>query len=192
VKRFFDFFFSLFLLVFLSPFFLLIGLFIYITMGKPILFVQDRAGYHGQIFKLIKFRTMINDVTEINENNRITKFGSFLRSTSLDELPELYNILIGQMSFVGPRPLLVSYLKYYSEFQNQRHNVLPGLTGWAQINGRNLLSWKDRFILDVWYVHNRTFFLDLKILLLTVYKVIFRKGINDSNNSIMPPFRGEQ
>jgi len=191
MKRLFDIFFALTFLVLLSPLFFIIILLIFFTMGKPIFFIQNRVGFRGKIFKLIKFRTMCNKVNELNEINRVTKIGSFLRSTSLDEIPELFNILLGEMSFVGPRPLLVDYLNYYTEFQNQRHNVLPGLTGWAKINGRNLLSWEERFNYDVWYVNNRTFLLDLKILTLTPFIVFKRQGVNDPNNSIMPPFRGD-
>ena len=165
-----------------------------IKMGKPVFFRQQRAGRHGTSFHVIKFRTMIEERSEsgdlLSDAERLTPFGLFLRSTSIDELPELFNVLKGDMSLVGPRPLHLRYVERYSPEQRRRLEVPPGLTGWAQINGRNSLSWEERFRLDVWYVDNRSFWLDIKILWLSVWKVLRREGINHTGEETMPDFRG--
>jgi len=163
-------------------------------MGSPVLFRQSRPGKDGKAFEMVKFRTM-KDAVDSNGNSlpdseRMTSFGQFLRSTSLDELPELWNVLKGDMSLVGPRPLLMEYLPLYSKEQYRRHDVRPGVTGWAQVNGRNAISWEDKFKLDVWYVDNRSFWLDLKILLLTVKKVLVRDGISGEGEVTMSKFTG--
>ena len=190
-KRFLDIVFASIGLIFFFPIFFLISILILIFNGRPIFFIQNRPGKDGQIFRLIKFRTMteIGELTLYDEN-RITKVGRFLRSTSLDELPEIYNVLIGDMSFVGPRPLLVDYLELYSEFQQRRHEIRPGITGWAQVNGRNSIPWKEKFELDVWYVDNRTTLLDFKILIMTIKKILLRDGINSDMHATMPKFEG--
>ena len=157
-------------------------------LGSPILFHQKRIGQHGRPFYIHKFRTM--KLGEESDQKRITRWGRFLRSTSLDELPELWNVFIGEMSFVGPRPLPTSYKDRYSPEQNRRHQALPGITGWAQVNGRNALSWKEKFNLDVYYVHHQSFWLDLKILLMTVVKVFKSEGVNANEKTTMQPFNG--
>ena len=176
------------------PFLLVLAAIVRCSIGSPVFFRQTRIGYQGRPFEIFKFRTMTNRHDESGEllpdATRLTALGRFLRSTSLDELPELYNILRGDMSFVGPRPLLVEYLPLYSARQALRHEVRPGLTGWAQINGRNALSWQDRFEMDVWYVENRSFALDLRILCKTLGKVIRREGINSADAATMTPFNG--
>ena len=163
-------------------------------LGSPVLFRQTRPGLHGKPFQLIKFRTMRNaiglDGRPLHDSERMTSFGSFLRSASLDELPELWNVLKGDMSLVGPRPLLMEYLPLYSLEQARRHEVRPGVTGWAQVNGRNALSWEEKFRLDVWYVDNHSFWLDLKILALTVKKVFVREGISAAGEVTMTYFTG--
>lgn len=163
------------------------------TNGKP-LFFQKRPGLHGNIFTLIKIRTMSDKKDQngilLSDQERLTAFGRFLRKTSLDELPQLWNVLIGNMSIIGPRPLLVEYLPLYSDRQNKRHEVRPGITGWAQINGRNSITWEQKFDLDVWYVENLSFLLDLKIILLTVKKVFNREDIDSSAEVTMPKFNG--
>ena len=179
-------------LLLISPLFLLVALFVMIKMSRPVFFTQHRAGKNEAPFKMIKFRSMTNERDDegnlLPNNQRKTKFGNFLRSTSLDELPELINVIKGDMSLVGPRPLLLDYLPYYSNEQRKRHKVRPGITGWAQINGRNATNWDDRLSMDVWYVRNRSFFLDLKILAITFIKVFKREGINHSNEQAMPRF----
>ena len=194
IKTIFDFSLSLIGLVFLSPILCLISLLILISVRTPILFKQKRPGLHGIPFYFYKFRTMTNEKDSngdlLSENERITKIGNFLRKTSLDELPSLWNVLKGEMSLVGPRPLLLEYLPLYSKNQMKRHNVKPGITGWAQINGRNSISWQDKFKLDIWYVENRTYFLDIKILFLTMYKVMKAENINPKGHTIMPKFKG--
>ena len=162
-------------------------------LGSPVFFRQQRPGYHERIFALIKFRTM-TDARDaagqlLSDAARLTPFGRWLRATSLDELPELLNVLRGEMSLVGPRPLLVEYLPRYEPEQRRRHEVRPGLTGWCQVNGRNALSWEQKFALDVWYVDHRTLWLDLKILFMTVGQVLFRKGISASDHATMPEFK---
>ena len=193
-KRIFDRLIALILLFLLSPLYLVLSIFVLIFHGHPVIFTQNRPGLRGEIFKLYKFRTMTNEKEANGElcsdEKRLTSFGKFLRSTSLDELPELLNVLFGQMSLVGPRPLLVQYLERYTPHQARRHDVLPGITGWAQINGRNNLSWEDKFDLDVWYVDHWSFWLDLKIILLTPLKVFKREGITSEGNATAKEFMG--
>ena len=194
MKRFFDLVVTLFLLPFVLLLCFIITLFIKIKLGSPVIFVQPRPGLNGIIFNMIKFRTMTNKC-DINGNLlpdsiRLTKFGQLLRLTSLDELPAFWNVIKGNMSLVGPRPLLVEYLPLYNDRQMRRHEVLPGITGWAQVNGRNSISWDEKFDLDLWYVDNQSIWLDLKILLLTVKKVIMRDGINQENQATSEYFKG--
>lgn len=193
-KRLFDLALTLPALILLSPILVAIALLVRIKHGPPILFRQQRPGLHGTPFTLYKFRTM-TDARDTQGNllpdsERLTSFGQFLRRTSLDELPELLNVLRGDMSHVGPRPLLMQYLDRYTPEQARRHDVCPGITGWAQINGRNALSWEEKFALDVWYVDNLSLWLDLKILALTVWKVLRRDGINQDGHATMPEFMG--
>jgi len=181
-------------IIILSPLFLLVSLLVRIYHGTPIIFRQLRPGYKSKPFWVYKFRTM-TDAHDDQDNllpdeQRITRLGAFLRSTSLDELPELWNVLRGEMSWVGPRPLLIQYLERYSPEQARRHEVLPGITGWAQINGRNALTWPEKFKFDVWYVDNWSFWLDIKILLLSVIKVIRREGINQPGQATAEEFMG--
>jgi sugar transferase EpsL len=180
----------------LSPIIVLTAAVIRITMGRPIFFRQQRPGLDGRPFTMIKFRTMANahDASgkPLPDGQRLTRTGRTLRATSLDELPELWNVLIGDMSLVGPRPLLLSYLERYSPEQARRHDVKPGITGWAQINGRNAISWDEKFALDLWYVDHRSTWLDLRILLATVAQVIWRKGINSAEAATMPEFLGRK
>ena len=194
VKRLLDITISLIALIFLLPLMLLIYLSVRINLRGPAFFLQERVGKDNKIFKMIKFRTMKNSTDKngnlLSDNERVTKFGSFLRSFSLDELPELINILKGDMSLVGPRALLVQYLGLYNDEQIRRHEVLPGLTGWAQINGRNSITWSEKFKLDVWYVDNWSLWLDIKILFLTCWKVLKREGINQSESVTMEYFNG--
>lgn len=181
-------------LLVLSPLLLIIAILVGLNYGSPIIFRQKRPGYLGKPYWLYKFRTMTNDRDSENnllpDNERITRLGHFLRSYSLDELPELFNVLRGEMSLVGPRPLLMQYLERYSPEQARRHNVLPGITGWAQINGRNALTWEEKFKLDVWYVDHCTFFLDIKILLVTAIKVLRREGISQPGHATAEEFMG--
>ncbi len=181
-------------LVLFSPVFLVIAWKVSRTMGTPVFFRQVRAGHHGKSFEMIKFRSMKNTVDEygkpLPDEERITPFGHFLRNSSLDELPELWNVLKGDMSLVGPRPLLMEYLPRYTPEQNRRHDVKPGISGWAQVNGRNAISWEEKFNLDVWYVENYSFLLDLKIIIQTVKTVFVREGISANEHVTMPPFRG--
>lgn len=194
VKRLLDITISLIALIFLLPLMLLIYLLVIINLGSPAFFLQERVGKDNKIFKMIKFRTMKNSTDKngnlLSDNERVTKFGSFLRSFSLDELPELINILKGDMSLVGPRALLVQYLGLYNDEQIRRHEVLPGLTGWAQINGRNSITWSEKFKLDIWYVDNWSLWLDIKIFFLTFWKVLKREGINQSESVTMEYFNG--
>lgn len=194
LKRLFDINCSLVALFLLAPILLLVALQIRRKLGSPVLFCQTRPGWRGQHFKMIKFRTM-RDAADAQGNalpdsERMTPFGNFLRSASLDELPELWNVLKGEMSLVGPRPLLMEYLPLYSPEQARRHEMRPGITGWAQVNGRNALSWDEKFKLDVWYVDHQSFWLDLKILLMTVKKVFVREGISAAGEATMPRFTG--
>ncbi|WP_318459145.1 sugar transferase [Photobacterium leiognathi] len=194
MKRAFDILISLTLLVLLSPIFIYLFFKIRSKLGTPVLFRQIRPGLDGKPFEMIKFRTM-KDAVDINGNvlpdaERMTPFGDKLRNSSLDELPELWNVLKGDMSLVGPRPLLMEYLPLYNEKQTRRHEVRPGITGWAQINGRNAISWEEKFDLDVWYVDNKSFWLDFKILLLTVKKVLIKDGISADGHVTIEPFKG--
>ena len=183
------------LLVLLVPIlFMLCVLLLLSSNNSNIFFTQDRPGKDGKIFKLVKFKTMTDERDSngnlLSDEQRLTKIGRFIRSTSLDELPQLWNILKGDMSFIGPRPLLKEYLPLYNSHQSRRHNVKPGMTGWAQINGRNQISWQQKFDYDVWYVDNISFLLDLKIVFLTIKKVIVRENINASDAATMQPFKG--
>lgn len=194
MKRLFDIFFAFVLLALLLPLFLFLFLVIRWKLGSPVLFRQVRPGQDGKPFTILKFRSM-TDERDANGNlkpdkDRLTRLGIFLRSSSLDELPELFNVIKGDMSLVGPRPLRMEYLAFYSDRQARRHEVRPGITGWAQINGRNHITWEEKFDLDVWYVENQNFWLDLKILLLTVKQVLTKEGINYSDELPMPKFRG--
>lgn len=181
-------------LIILSPVLLLIAIAIDIRMGSPILFAQPRPGKDGRIFTFYKFRTMTDERDQFGnllpDAQRLTSLGQFLRKSSLDELPQLWNVLVGDMSFVGPRPLLVAYLDRYTPEQARRHEVKPGITGWAQVNGRNSLSWEQKFTLDVWYVERANLWLDLKILLLTLWKVLKREGISQQGHATMEEFKG--
>ncbi|WP_022964358.1 sugar transferase [Halopseudomonas pelagia] len=194
IKRLFDFTLSAFGLLILSPVMAGVAWKISQKMGSPVLFKQVRPGRDGKPFKMVKFRTMKDAIdahgNPLPDSERLTSFGQFLRSSSLDELPELWNVLKGDMSLVGPRPLLMEYLPLYSAEQYRRHDVRPGVTGWAQINGRNTLSWEDKFDLDVWYVENRSLWLDIKILFLTVKKVLVRDGISADGEATMSRFEG--
>lgn len=196
VKRLLDVLVSIFCLVVFSPIIAAVALKLRRTMGSPVLFRQIRPGLNGKPFEMIKFRTMKDAVdaqgNPLPDSERLTPFGQFLRSSSLDELPELWNVLKGDMSLVGPRPLLMEYLPLYTPEQYRRHEVRPGVTGWAQINGRNALSWEEKFQLDVWYVDNRSLWLDIKILFLTVKKVLVRDGISADGEATMPKFTGSR
>ena len=194
IKSVFDFFTALILLLLFSPIILLLIVILYFqNKGKPFFF-QERPGYKGLPFRLTKFKSMTDEKDEagnlLPDNDRLTNVGGFIRKTSLDELPQLINVLKGEMSIVGPRPLLFKYMPLYSEEHKRRHDVKPGITGWAQVNGRNSISWKRKFELDVYYVNNLSFLLDIRILLLTVLKVIKREGINQSDRRPMEPFNG--
>ncbi|MFJ5621693.1 sugar transferase [Peribacillus loiseleuriae] len=196
-KKLLDFLFSLILLITVFPFMILAGIAIKIEdLRGPILFMQKRCGKDEKIFLVYKFRTMKVDVERngkpLSDMERMTKVGSFLRKTSIDELPQLFNILRGEMSFIGPRPLLVQYLEYYTSEQLRRHEVTPGISGWAQVNGRNTISWNERFKYDVWYVDNVNPLLDIQILWLTLYNVLNRKDINNSQGDTMPVFTGNE
>jgi lipopolysaccharide/colanic/teichoic acid biosynthesis glycosyltransferase len=195
-KRLFDLLLATLLLVLLSPLLVVIAALVWRKLGRPVLFRQMRAGYRSRSFSVIKFRSMNSRRDDqgqlLPDAQRLTPFGAFLRSSSLDELPELVNVLRGEMSLVGPRPLLMQYLERYSPEQARRHEVLPGITGWAQINGRNAISWEDKFRLDVWYVDHRSFWLDLKILLLTFWKALKREGINQPGQATAEEFMGSR
>ena len=182
-------------IIILSPIYLIVAILVHRNLGSPIIFRQKRPGKNGQVFEMLKFRSML-DKTDKNgevlpDEKRLTSFGMKLRSTSLDELPELFNVLKGDMSLVGPRPLLVEYLKLYSKEQNKRHNMKPGITGLAQINGRNSISWSEKLKYDVEYVDNFNILLDIKILFITIYKVIKREGISQDGNATMESFTGD-
>lgn len=187
---------ALFLIILFSPIYIVVSLLIFFKMGKPILFRQKRPGYKEKIFGIYKFRTMTNEKDEFGnllpDDKRLVGIGKFIRSTSLDELPQLFNVLKGEMSFVGPRPLLEEYLLLYNEKQKRRHDVKPGITGWAQVNGRNAISWEQKFDYDVWYVDNQSFLLDIKILWLTFLKVLKRSDISSSTSSTMEKFTGSK
>jgi sugar transferase EpsL len=196
MKRLFDFFVAAVAVILLSPVIALIALLVRSNLGKPVLFRQPRPGRHGQPFTLLKFRTMLDAVdtngSSLPDAERLTAFGQLLRRWSLDELPELYNVLRGDMSLVGPRPLLMEYLPLYTSEQARRHEVRPGLTGWAQVNGRNAISWDQKFAFDLWYVDHASFSLDLKILWLTVRNVFTRHGISAEGEATMPKFTGSK
>jgi len=194
-KRFFDFCIALIAFVIFSPLFIVLVIFLAVAnQGAGVFFFQERPGVHRKVFKVIKFKTM-NDKKDsegklLPDVQRITKVGKFVRATSLDELPQLLNVIKGDMALVGPRPLLVKYLPLYNEIQDRRHEVRPGITGWAQVNGRNSISWTEKFNLDVYYVDRVSLMFDIKILLLTVKKVFMRSGVNAGDNTTMEPFRG--
>lgn len=196
MKRLFDLLVSLSALLVLAMPLLLLWFLVRYKLGSPALFRQVRPGRHGQPFMMVKFRTMTDergaDGELLSDAQRLTTFGRLLRASSLDELPELWNVLLGDMSLVGPRPLLMEYISFYSPEQARRHEVRPGITGWAQVNGRNALGWDDRFKLDVWYVDHRSLWLDLRILWLTVRKVIVREGISPQGEATMPKFTGNK
>ncbi|WP_028120920.1 sugar transferase [Epilithonimonas tenax] len=194
LKPFFDFLLALALIIILSPIFVLLILLLYFFNQKNVFFFQDRPGKNEKVFRIVKFKTMTDQKDELGhllpDEFRLTKMGKFVRKTSLDELPQLLNVLKGDMSFIGPRPLLVSYLSLYNTEQKKRHLIKPGITGWAQVNGRNTISWEKKFEYDVWYVDHLTFLLDLKIILLTVKKVIKSEGINTDGQATTESFKG--
>lgn len=196
IKRLLDITVSMLVLLFLFPALIVIALQLRRNLGSPVFFRQERPGLHGKPFQMIKFRTMTEELDDtgelLSDSQRLTKFSRFLRSSSLDELPELWNVLRGEMSLVGPRPLLMDYLLLYTPEQFRRHEVLPGITGWAQVNGRNAISWEEKFALDVWYVDNRSFWLDLRILFLTLKSVVLRQDISAEGEATMPKFTGNK
>ena len=195
IKRIFDILISTVLLIFLWPVMLIIYFIVKISLGTPVLFLQERVGKDNEVFKIIKFRTMKDAKdkygNDLPDFERVTRLGSFFRTTSLDELPELINVIKGEISLVGPRPLLKQYLSVYNDEQIRRHEVLPGITGLAQVNGRNSLTWNEKFKLDIWYVDNWSFWLDIKILFKTIYKVFKKDGINQSEGITMEYFNGQ-
>ena len=195
-KRIFDLVVTLIGLVIALPVMLVVAVLLLVIQGWPLLFCQQRPGYHGEIFTLCKFRSMRSATDRqgnpLPDGQRITKFGKFLRAASLDELPELFSVLMGEMSLVGPRPLLVEYLDRYTPEQARRHEALPGITGWAQVNGRNDISWEEKFCLDVWYVDNWSLWLDVRILFMTVGAVFKREGISKSGHATTPYFMGSE
>ncbi|TIN11641.1 sugar transferase [Mesorhizobium sp.] len=194
MKRSIDFFIAAFALIVLSPILLVVAICVRLGLGSPILFRQIRPGLGARPFAMLKFRTMLDACdahgVPLPDERRLTAFGRFLRSTSLDELPELWNVVKGDMSLVGPRPLLIEYLPLYTPEQARRHDVRPGITGWAQVNGRNALGWDEKFRLDVWYIDNRSIRLDIKILWMTLLRVVRRDGISAAGEATMPRFRG--
>ncbi|WP_394580978.1 sugar transferase [Cytobacillus firmus] len=196
MKRLFDFSCSLIGLIILSPLLLITALLIRVKLGSPILFRQMRPGLYGRPFFVYKFRTMTDERDENGnlqpDEVRLTPFGQWLRKFSIDELPQLFNVLKGDLSLVGPRPLLMEYLELYSPEQERRHEVRPGITGWAQVNGRNTISWEEKFKLDVWYVNHQSFFLDIKIILLTFYKVFKREGISQQGHVTIEKYSGQK
>lgn len=196
MKRAFDLVVSAVSLILLSPCILIVAILVRLKLGAPILFTQSRPGKNDRVFEIFKFRSMTSETDQhgnlLPDETRLTKFGRFMRATSLDELPGLVNVLKGDMSLVGPRPLLVEYLPRYNARQKRRHEVKPGITGWAQVNGRNAVSWEERFELDVWYVENQSFLLDLKILVMTVGKVVRRSGVSAAGHATMPKFQGSE
>ncbi len=193
-KRVFDIVFSLGWLLLFLPLMLVVALLVRLRLGSSVLFIQERPGLGGRPFRMVKFRTMTDergpDGELLPDAQRLTPFGMFLRSTTLDEFPEMWNVLVGDMSVVGPRPLLMRYLPRYDAFQARRMEVRPGVTGWAQVNGRNAISWDEKFALDVWYVDHRTFWLDMKIVILTFFRVFARTGINSDKAATMEEFNG--
>ncbi|NBX01717.1 sugar transferase [bacterium] len=196
LKRLFDIFFSLGWLLIFSPLLVTVAILVRIKLGSPIFFVQERPGRGEKPFRMIKFRTMTDERDAngqlLSDEIRLTPFGKFLRSTTLDEFPEMINVLLGDMSVVGPRPLLMRYLPRYNAFQARRMEVKPGVTGWAQVNGRNALSWNEKFAMDVWYVENQSFWLDLKIVVQTFFVVFRRRGINSEKAATMEEFMGDE
>jgi len=196
-KPFMDRFFSLVILLLLSPVILIVYLLLLSKIGRPVIFRQERPGLNGKIFTIYKFRTMSNERDKItgellSDEKRLSGIGATVRSLSLDELPQLINVLKGDMSFVGPRPLLVEYLELYNKKQARRHDVLPGITGWAQVNGRNAISWTEKFEYDVYYVDNVSFLMDIKIIWMTIKKVVKRSGVTQSGHVTMEKFRGNE
>lgn len=187
---------ALFLIIIFLPLYIIVSLLIFLRMGRPILFKQKRPGHKEKIFSIYKFRTMTDEIDKdgnlLPDDKRLVGIGKFIRSTSLDELPQLFNVLKGEMSFVGPRPLLIEYLPLYNSKQKKRHDVKPGITGWAQVNGRNTISWEQKFEYDAWYVDNQSFWLDMKILLMTFLKVVKRSGISSSSSATMEKFTGSR
>ncbi|VEJ08299.1 Putative colanic biosynthesis UDP-glucose lipid carrier transferase [Helicobacter pullorum] len=196
IKPILDFILAFLLIIVFSPIILIVALLIKLKLGSPILFTQERPGLNGKIFRIYKFRTMSDERDSkgdlLSDELRLKGFGKLIRKSSLDELPQLFNVLKGEMSFVGPRPLLVEYLELYNQEQAKRHNVKPGITGWAQVNGRNAISWEEKFILDVYYVEHISFMLDCKILYMTFFKVLKRKDINSNTNITMEKFTGNK
>ena len=196
IKRLFDISLSFILLILLLPVLSLLAFLFFIKIGHPIFFIQPRPGKNSKPFNLYKFRTMNNDKDSngnfLNDELRLTKFGEFFRARGIDELPSLFNVLKGDMSFVGPRPLLMEYLLLYNKKQARRHEIRPGITGWAQINGRNAISWQEKFNLDIWYIENRSFWLDAKIILSTIKKVILKEDIVESSGVTMAKFKGNK
>jgi lipopolysaccharide/colanic/teichoic acid biosynthesis glycosyltransferase len=193
-KRAFDIVFSAGWLIGFSPLLLVVAILVRLKLGSPVLFIQERPGHRAKPFRMVKFRTMTDergsDGELLPDEQRLTSFGKFLRSSTLDEFPEMWNVLVGDMSVVGPRPLLMRYVSRYSPFQARRMEVKPGVTGWAQVNGRNSLTWEEKFALDVWYVDHRTFWLDMKIVVMTFFKVFARTGINAREGKMVEEFRG--
>ena len=194
-KRIFDFLISLCAIVILSPFFVIVTIWLHFAnKGAGAFFLQERPGLHGRIFRVIKYKTMTDerdaDGQLLPDEIRLTKIGRFVRSTSVDELPQLFNVLKGDMALIGPRPLLVQYLPLYNDEQKHRHDVRPGITGWAQVNGRNTISWTQKFKYDIWYVKNCSMILDIKIILLTLKKVLIREGISEEGQATKEPFNG--
>jgi len=196
MKHFFDFLLAFILIILFLPIYIVVALLIWWQMGRPVLFRQERPGYKEKIFGIYKFRTMTNEKDEngnlLPDEQRLKGIGKFIRSTSLDELPQLFNVLKGDMSFVGPRPLLIEYLPLYNKRQKKRHDVKPGITGWAQVNGRNAISWKQKFEYDVWYVEHQSFWLDMKILWRTFLKVVKRSDISSDTHVTMEKFTGNR
>lgn len=196
LKRLFDILLALFLVILFLPFYIIVSLLIIFKMGSPILFRQQRPGLNGRIFGIYKYRTMTNEKDKkgvlLPDDQRLPKVGKIIRSLSLDELPQIFNVLKGEMSFVGPRPLLIEYLDRYDDRQKRRHNVKPGITGWAQVNGRNAISWEQKFEYDVWYVENQSFWLDIKILWMTFLKVVKRSDISSDSSATMEKFEGSK
>ena len=196
LKSLFDKTLALFLIILFSPIYVIVSMLILITMGRPILFRQRRPGLNGKVFGIYKFRTMTNDKDEngdlLPDKQRLLGLGKTIRSLSLDELPQIFNVLKGEMSFVGPRPLLIEYLDRYNNAQKRRHDVKPGITGWAQVNGRNAISWEQKFEYDVWYVNNQSFWLDIKILWMTFLKVLRRSDISSDSSATMEMFMGNK
>ena len=191
-KRIFDLILTVLLLIVLLPAYVILALLVYVKIGAPVLFIQTRPGLYGRPFSIYKFRTMTNARDTVGhlltDAERLTRFGRFLRSMSLDELPELFNVLKGNMSLVGPRPLLMQYLERYNPEQARRHQVKPGITGWAQVNGRNAITWEEKFELDVWYVDHQSLWLDVKIIFMTIWKIFKREGINQEGQATIEEF----